>query len=590
MSLLTLPLLVSLLLAFGLDFLIGLLGAVVGSWVWPPIHRLILWDPAFQFKAGIWHRYRIRLALLLYAYIMPLWVAVHLPTFLVWLYIPYVLIGSRYWWQYTGRHLRGAPDPSPHTPPATGFVFDTTQGPLHVDNPQRGLFINGGAGSGKSKSLIEPLIQQAGAKGYTGIIYDFKFPTLAEEVAGSYAQSTIQTYYVNFADLTCSHRINPLAPALITDNTYAREAALTILTNLDFKAAQQRSFWIQSAEVLLTGAIWYLRNNHPDYCTLPHAVSLLLESNPKTLIQTLQQDGEVRGIIASVAASSESQNQLAGVFATIQNYMATLNSPALFWVLSGDEVPFDLNDPQKPGILTVGNEPTLTSSLSPVISLIVSTGLKRMNQKKRQASVVILDEAPTLFIPRFEDIPATGRSNLISIVYAVQDIAQMEGRLGPATSEMIISNLGNQFYGRTTNPKTAQRVTALFGRTDVETESYGYSQGDGHRSTNRTYSLQQRDRLESQAVMRFRQGEFAGLIAEGNQTEFRRQFTAPVSKAQPLKPIRAIDEQAVQTNFHQIKAQIRQLLGEKPSPPPTNPPPPDGPKSDDVGQSWEDYA
>lgn len=31
-------------------------------------------------------------------------------------------------------------------------------------NPYAGIFISGGAGSGKSKSLIEPLIKEAGKK------------------------------------------------------------------------------------------------------------------------------------------------------------------------------------------------------------------------------------------------------------------------------------------------------------------------------------------------------------------------------------------------------------------------------------------
>lgn len=584
MSFVTVPLIISVMLAYVLNFILGLSANIVGSWVWRPLNRLLLWDDKLLHKAGLINRYPIRLALLLFGILMPFWVLMPLPAYIAWLYFPYLIVASIFWWNYTGKGTEKVVTVEPYTPGEKAFVFETTTGPIYIDNPRRGVFISGGAGSGKSKSVIEPIIQQAGENSYTGIVYDYKFPTLAEEVAGSYAKSDIKTYYVNFVDLSCSHRINPVAPDLITDNTYAREAATTILTNLDFKAAQNRSFWIQSAEVLLTGAIWYLRKNYPQYCTLPHAVSLLLESDPKTLINTLQQDAEVKGIIASVAAGSESQNQLAGVFASIQNYMSTLNSPSLFWVLSADEVPFDLNDPKNPSILTVGNEPTLTATLSPVISLIVATGLKRMNQKNRQQSVVILDEAPTLFIPNFQQIPATGRSNGIATVYAVQDIAQIEGMLGQANSEMIISNLGTQFYGRTTNPRTAQRVTALFGKYDVEYESYGYNYSEGNNSSSENYSVQQRDRLESQEVLRFCVGEFAGLIAEGSKTEFRRQFIQPSSKAQPIKPITTVDDEKVQENFKQIKDQIRQLLAPGPK---RNPKKPD---ADDAGQDWEHYS
>lgn len=75
------------------------------------------------------------------------------------------------------------------------FTLRTTSGPnVRLGNPFRGTFIAGGAGSGKSKSIIEPILQQAGALGLTGVVYDFKFPTLAEEVAGSYQGTAVKPY------------------------------------------------------------------------------------------------------------------------------------------------------------------------------------------------------------------------------------------------------------------------------------------------------------------------------------------------------------------------------------------------------------
>lgn len=480
-----------------------------------------------------------------------------------------VFIGYAVW--ATFRHYRrNAPQTINIDPKQGGFVFNTGEGPLWVANPYRGLFINGGPGSGKSKSLVEPIIQQAGAQGLTGLVYDFKFPTLAQDVAGSYAGTDVTPYYVNFTDLSRSHRINPVAPRLLSNVSHAREAALTVLSNLDVKAAQQRSFWIQSAEVLLTGSIWYLRNNHPQYCTLPHAVSLLLESDPRQLVQVLQQDEEVKPIIASVSSGAGSDNQLAGVFSTVQNYLSALVSPAIYWVLSGDDVPFDLNSPQKPAILTVGNDPTLTGTFSPLISLIVSTALKRMNKPGQRPSVVILDEAPTLFIPNFQQLPATGRSNKIATVYAVQDISQMVGAFGRETSEMILGSLSNQFFGRSTTPEVAERVSRMFGRYDQEYTGRTVNHSDNGTSYSQSRNVQQRDRLEAQAVMRFEQGEFAGIIAEGSHPEFRRYFAAPNSQAKPIQRFRPVSEADTRQQFSQIKAQVNQVLTtSQPQKPPT---------------------
>ena len=470
-----------------------------------------------------------------------------------------VFIGYAGWALY--RHYRQSrPQTVSIDPQQGGFVFQTGDGPLWVANPYRGTFINGGPGSGKSKSLVEPIIQQAGAQGLTGLVYDFKFPTLAQDVAGSYAGTDVTPYYVNFTDVSRSHRINPVAPRLLQNVSQAREAAVTVLSNLDVKAAQQRSFWIQSAEVLLTGGIWYLRNNHPQYCTLPHAVSLLLESDPRRLIDVLRQDDEVRPIIASVSSGVGSENQLAGVFSTVQNYLSPLVSPAIYWVLSGDDVPFDLNSPEKPAILTVGNDPTLTATFSPLISLIVSAAIKRMNKPGQRPSVVILDEAPTLFIPNFQQLPATGRSNQIATVYAVQDISQMVGAFGRETSEMILGSLSNQFFGRSTTPEVAERVSRMFGRYDQEYTGRSVSQSDSGTSYSQSRNVQQRDRLEAQAVMRFEQGEFAGILAEGSHAEFRRYFVAPHSQAQPLKSFQQASEADTRQQFSRIKDQVNGIL------------------------------
>ena len=440
---------------------------------------------------------------------------------------------------------------------------------LVLNNPYRGIFVSGGAGAGKSKSLIEPIIQQAGAKGFSGIVYDFKFPTLAKEVAGSYAESNVKPYYINFTDLSRSHLINPIAPEYISNATFARESAITILTNIDAKAVEKRDFWIQSAESLLTGVIWYLRNNHPDHCTLPHAVSLIIEIAPKKLIEILSTDEEVSGIIASLRSAQDSENTLAGMFASVQNYLSILNTKENFWVLHKSEFSLKLNDPEAPKMLVVGNNDQISKSLSPIIALIISTALKQMNQEGVAKSVVILDEAPTINIPNFAQIPATARSNKIATVYAVQDIAQMEADLGKQESEKILANLNSQFYGRTTNTATAERVSKLFGEYEKEilTRSEGKGNsveilGERERSKNRGISstTQLRKVLEPAEMSRVGVGQFACILAESNTTEFIGQFNAEPSKRIEIAPFSSVTDEKLRQNFRRIKEESRLLM------------------------------
>ena len=59
------------------------------------------------------------------------------------------------------------------------FTYDVTTEKgvakhLTITHPVQGIYIQGGAGSGKSASLFEPILFQAVNKGYGGFIYDFK--------------------------------------------------------------------------------------------------------------------------------------------------------------------------------------------------------------------------------------------------------------------------------------------------------------------------------------------------------------------------------------------------------------------------------
>ena len=209
--------------------------------------------------------------------------------------------------------------------------------------------------------------------------------------------------------------------------------------------------------------------------------------------------------------------------------------------------------------------------------LFRSTAIKRMNQQGRLPSLVLLDEAPTLFIPNFAQLPATARSNKVATVYAVQDVAQMEALTSRQESEMILANLGNQFWGRTTNTATAERVSKMFGKIDktYRSKTEGVSKSNEWnllKPTNRTsstsesVSIQQRDKLEAQQVMRFGVGEFAGLVVESGRPEFRATFRAEPTKAVKIAPFQEASAEQVRQNFTAIKSQVRAIVGEEAGP------------------------
>lgn len=433
------------------------------------------------------------------------------------------------------------------------FTFKIGKETINVANPFTGILITGGAGSGKSKSLIEPIIAQMGHNSYSGIIYDYKYPVLAKVVNGSYNEkSQIKKHFINFHRLEESARINPLHPDLIKNISYAREFAITIIYNLDKEAIKTRSFWVQSAEALLTASIYFLKEEWPKYCTLPHAIALLLQDDKESIIKAFQTNKQVAGIISSVSSALENANMLSSMFATVQNQLSVLFTKEIFWVLSGNDFSLDLNNKEAPRVLVIGNMPTLSSTFGPVISLIVASSLKQMNQHGKQISAVLLDEAPTLFIPGFDEIPATARSNKVSTIFCAQDISQIIDKYGQTKAETIVSNLGNQFYGRTSNPATAERISKLFGKFDKIFESRGRTISLNGKSNNTNMSVQQRDRIEAQEAFRFETGYFCGIISEGNKNEFQGKFNYWEGASHPIPVLNEITDKEIKENFIEI--------------------------------------
>ncbi|NDP21387.1 MAG: type IV secretion system DNA-binding domain-containing protein [Paludibacter sp.] len=410
------------------------------------------------------------------------------------------------------------------------FVFKTNSGDIHLKNPYRGIFIQGGAGSGKSVSLFEPIIKQIGKAGFTGILYDFKSPELTNKLKISYQKSNVKVYNIDFKHPYLSQRANPIDPKYLIKSAVAIEYAQVLINNLIPETIKKNDFWTNNAKMILAGVIWYLRNEYPEKCTIPHTISLILHNSVNELIEKVSQDYEAGGMVASLRESIErgSEKTVAGMLSTLQNALSILNSQDIFWILSGNDVDLHLNNPENPSMLCLGNDSTLPGVYSPIISLITAVSLKQMNRPNQEKSIILLDEAPTIFIPNIEQIPATARSNRIATVFGVQDMSQLIDKYGKDKSEVIISNLGNQFFGRTTNTKTGEMIQHVFSKTDKVFVSKSEGSGTNgkfiHLGSNMnegfSENVQERDRVKVRDLINLSSGEFYGIIAEGTPREF----------------------------------------------------------------------
>jgi len=408
--------------------------------------------------------------------------------------------------------------------------LDTVNGTICMGNPYRGIFIVGAAGSGKSESIAVPLLNQFIRQDFSGIVYDFKFPALANDVQCflNANRSVLKHYFLNFNNPHQSHRVNPIHPRYLTNTSFAREYAQAIISNLMKESIKKPDFWSRSATDLLTACIWYLKEERPDICDLPH-VCAMITSSDTALLSKLQENPTTAQMTISIynAMQRGAEGQTAGVVGTLQGAIAQINTPELMYIFGADEFSLNLNNPQSPAIVTVGSYPTLATTLAPLCSLVITVATKLMNQSGKNKSFVLLDEAPTCYVPNLEILPNTGRSNRISTVLMCQDLAQLTDGYGKEKADVLFAACNNHFYGRVASSHTSEVLSKQFGKFDkvYVTENEGrnkYQVIGGHVGQSET--VQERDVIRPSEFLSFGVGEFSGITVESNAPTFRTYF------------------------------------------------------------------
>ncbi|MCG8758100.1 type IV secretory system conjugative DNA transfer family protein [Tenacibaculum finnmarkense] len=454
------------------------------------------------------------------------------------------------------------------------FEFTAGKKNLTISNPYRGTLIIGGAGSGKSRTFMYPIIDQCAKKGYTGVLYDFKSPELMNltENCYNYYNSDVKIGKIDFKNPATSQRVNPIA--YVESAIHATNYTQALIFNLLPEYIAKQDFWSRSILSVFAGAMWYFKKNKPEYATLPHLFAFFFTANAKEIVDILNQDKEVKGYISSLTEAIEqgAEKQVAGVLGTLKNAIGIYNNPDIFWLLSKDEVNLNANDKDNKTMVLVGNNSTLADTYAPLCSMIITVCSKLMNEPNKEKSVIIIDESPTIYLPNFEQIPATARSNKVAVVVGAQDISQMNDKYGKDKTEVLISNLGNQFYGRTTNQDTAQRVVKMFGqREDVVTleGQSGSRLGNAVGMLNKrskSQSIQKRDRIKIQQMTTLNAGQFAGILAEGKNKEFLEQID--LVKMPPFEEMTHKVSNISSSStamFDQIYKEINSFLGKSPT-------------------------
>ena len=447
---------------------------------------------------------------------------------------------------------------------------------INIINPFRALMVLGSPGSGKSYFVIRHVITQHIRKGFTMFVYDFKFDDLSKIVYNTWLKYkhkykiTPEFYVINFDDLTRSHRCNPLDHETMTDITDAAESARTILMGLNREwIKRQGDFFVESPINFLTAIIWYLRKyKDGEYCTLPHVIELM-QVDYDNLFTVLRTEKEIDVLINPFvnAYLNDVMEQLEGQIAAAKVALARLSSPQLYYVLSGNDFMLDINNPEKPKIVCMGNNPQKIQIYGAVLSLYVTRLVKLVNKKGKQKSSLVFDEFPTIYLNNMDSLIATARSNKVATCLGVQDFSQLRKDYGKEQADVIMNITGNIISGQVTGD-TAKQLSERFGKIMQDRESLSINRAD----TSLSRSKQLESAVPPSRISALSSGEFVGMVADDphNKIDLKAFHCNIINDHIVLKKeedaykdipvIYKIDNAIVQRNYKEIKQDVQNII------------------------------
>lgn len=401
------------------------------------------------------------------------------------------------------------------------------KGFCNISNPFRGTWVVGTPGSGKTFSIIEPFIRQHSAKGFAMVVYDYKFPTLAEKLYYHYRKNQeigkvpkgCKFNIINFVNVEYSRRVNPIQQKYIQNLAAASETAETLLESLQKGKKEggggSDQFFQTSAVNFLAACIYFFVNYEREpydengkqlyaekaqdketkfwkptgvvrdkksgeivqpaywlgkYSDMPHILSFLNEGY-QTIFEVLETDNEVAPLLGpfQTALKNKAFEQLEGMLGTLRVYTSRLATKESYWIFHKDGDDFDLkvSDPKSPSYLLIANDPEMESIIGALNALILNRLVTRVNtgQGKNIPVSIIVDELPTLYFHKIDRLIGTARSNKVSVALGFQELPQLEADYGKVGMQKIITTVGNVISGSARAKETLEWLSNdIFGK------------------------------------------------------------------------------------------------------------------------------
>jgi hypothetical protein len=440
-----------------------------------------------------------------------------------------------------------------------------------------------------------PIIRQLAALEWTLCVFDFKFPDLGQVTYYHYLLGKQQGklkgfkfHVVNLTEPEKSRRINPWRSDYLQTLAEASETAEALVEAMKKgdKASGSDQFFTQSAVNFLAACIYFF-SKHEDgrYSSFPHVLAFLNRSYEE-IFTVLFSNRELESLLSPfmTAFKARAFDQLEGQVGTLKIFISRLATKETFWVFSGDDFDLKISNPDAPSMLILASNPNTQSTNSASYSVVINRITKLINTRGNIPVGLVVDEAPTLYLYKVQDIISQARSNRVSAILGVQGLTMFRQQYGKETADTIISIVGNILSGSIRDKDGLEWMERLFGKVKQMGESLSIDRSKTSVSLNEKLE----PLIPAGKIASLRAGEMVGLLASDAVDRYTGQFETTAVNCRIDLDLQAIhkeeeaypelpvfydfgnhkDEILLQ-NFYRISEEVGQVVEKfKPSAPP----------------------
>ncbi len=466
------------------------------------------------------------------------------------------------------------------------------KGYVVLENVFRGTLLIGTPGSGKSFGVVMPVIRQFVALEFTMLIYDFKFPDLGKVAYYHYLLAKqagkcedYDFHVVNLTEPQKSRRLNPWRSEYLQSLADASETAEALVEAMKKGDASGGSdqFFTQSAINFLASCIYFFSKHEGGrYSSFPHVLAFLNRSYEE-IFTVLFSNPELESLLSPfmTAFKAKAFDQLEGQVGTLKVFISRLATKETFWVFSGDDFELKVSDPRNPSILVLANDPNTQSINSACYSVILNRITRLVNSRGNKPVGLIIDEAPTLYAHKIENLIAQARSNLTAVLIGLQELPQFHQQYGKETATTITSVVGNVLSGSVRNKETLDWLERIFGKVKQMSESLSIDRS----KTSVSISERLEPLIPAGKIASLKAGEMVGMLASDAVEDYTGRYEPSAINCRINLDVEAIKKEEAQyrelpvfydfggrkdeillANFAQINAEVTQIvLGFRPS-------------------------